>query len=79
MRIKVQTVDLVRGMFVAELDRPWLQSPFLFQGFVIEDDDELLQLRKLCRWVMVDEVKSKRTVDFIRVEQASAEIGRAHV
>lgn len=73
MRIKIDTADLVIGMFVAELDRPWLQSPFLFQGFVIEDDAELLQLRSICRWVMVDDVKSKGSVDFLQVQQASAE------
>ena len=28
-------------MYVTELDRPWLDSPFLFQGFSIESPDQL--------------------------------------
>lgn len=27
--------ELRPGMYVAELDRPWLDTPFLFQGFPI--------------------------------------------
>ena len=28
--------QLELGMYVSELDRPWLESPFLFQGFEIK-------------------------------------------
>ena len=72
MRVKVQVEDLQHGMFVAELDRPWLESPFLFQGFVIEEDAELDQLRTVCRWVLVEDSKSRRSIDFNQVQQASA-------
>jgi len=41
-------------MFVAELDRPWLGTPFLLQGFLIEDDDQIATLRNLCRSVVID-------------------------
>jgi len=41
------------GMYVSELDRPWLGTPFLFQGFEIQTDEELEQLRALCRYVYV--------------------------
>jgi hypothetical protein len=37
---KIETSHLQVGMYVAELDRPWLETPFLFQGFRIEDDDD---------------------------------------
>ncbi len=40
-------------MFVTELDRPWLGTPFLFQGFEIQTDEELEQLRALCQHVYV--------------------------
>ena len=73
MRIKLETPDLALGMFVAELDRPWLESPFLFQGFLIEDEAELLQLRTVCRWVMVEDSKCKAHVDFVQVHHRSAE------
>ncbi|MDH3434372.1 MAG: DUF3391 domain-containing protein, partial [Gammaproteobacteria bacterium] len=27
------------GMYVAQLDRPWLETSFLFKGFYIRDSD----------------------------------------
>lgn len=58
MKEIVAASDLRIGMFVAELDRPWLESPFLMQGFVIEDEETLAQLRGLCRFVHVDRTRS---------------------
>ncbi|HZV55737.1 MAG TPA: HD domain-containing phosphohydrolase [Rhodocyclaceae bacterium] len=54
----VSTLDLKIGMFVADLDRPWLDSPFLIQGFLIEENEQLAQLRQLCRFVTVDRARS---------------------
>jgi len=45
---------LTLGMFVSALDRPWLDTPFLVQGFLIEDEETLAQLRQFCRKVTVD-------------------------
>jgi HD-GYP domain-containing protein (c-di-GMP phosphodiesterase class II) len=56
----VSTLDLRLGMFVAELDRPWLESPFLMQGFLIEEDEQIAALRGLCRFVTVDRTRSIR-------------------
>lgn len=61
MRIKVDVEEVTRGMYVAELDRPWLESPFLFQGFVIESDEDLATLRDKCNYVFVDDQKSRDT------------------
>jgi HD-GYP domain-containing protein (c-di-GMP phosphodiesterase class II) len=46
--------DLRVGMRVMELDRPWEGTPFLFQGFVIESEDELELVRELCGHVYID-------------------------
>lgn len=54
----ISTLDLKLGMFVAELDRPWLDSPFLIQGFLIDEEDQLIQLRELCRFVTIDRARS---------------------
>jgi HD-GYP domain-containing protein (c-di-GMP phosphodiesterase class II) len=54
----VSTLDLKLGMFVAELDRPWLETPFLIQGFLIEEKEQLATLRELCRFVTVDRTRS---------------------
>jgi len=52
--LKIDTAYVAPGMYVAQLDRPWLATPFLFQGFEISDAAELEQLRKYCRYVYVD-------------------------
>lgn len=41
-------------MYVSELDRPWLETPFLFQGFHIQNQEEIDALRQHCRSVVVD-------------------------
>jgi HD-GYP domain-containing protein (c-di-GMP phosphodiesterase class II) len=46
--------ELTVGMFVSALDRPWLDTPFLLQGFLIEDEQTLAQLRQTCSKVTVD-------------------------
>lgn len=58
MKIQYPVKDLGKGMYVAELDRSWEGTPFLFQGFVIENDDDLVLLREYCKYVFVDDLKS---------------------
>jgi len=58
MKVMINPKHLQKGMYVAELDRPWLESPFLFQGFRITNTDELQQLEKICEYVFVDPEKS---------------------
>ncbi len=62
MRYKVNVGDLQTGMYVTELDRPWVGTPFLFQGFLIESDEELEQLKAICVFVVIDEAQSKVAV-----------------
>ncbi len=58
MAQKISTIDLKVGMFVADLDRPWVDTPFLLQGFLIEDDEQIGALRTHCTFVMVDRARS---------------------
>ena len=53
-RIKIDAADVMPGMFVAQLDRPWLETPFLFQGFEVREESEIDQLRHYCQYVYVD-------------------------
>lgn len=46
------------GMFVAELDRPWEGTPFLLQGFVLSNDEQIGALRRLCSFVYIDRTRS---------------------
>jgi HD-GYP domain-containing protein (c-di-GMP phosphodiesterase class II) len=54
----VSTDKLQLGMFVAELDRPWRETPFPIQGFLIVDRRQINQLRALCKEVLVDRARS---------------------
>ena len=51
-QIAVQELKL--GMYVAELDRPWLGTPFLFQGFPITSADQIDEVKKHCQSVFID-------------------------
>lgn len=55
---KVPISQIQFGMFIAELDRPWLKSPFLLQGFVLNTDEQMAALKDLCEFVFVDRTKS---------------------
>ncbi|MEM1111486.1 MAG: HD-GYP domain-containing protein [Pseudomonadota bacterium] len=56
---KIFTHDLELGMYVSSLDRPWLETPFLLQGFLIETSEEIQQLRKHCTFVYIDSRRSR--------------------
>ena len=58
MASKIFTGDLKIGMFVADLDRPWVDTPFLLQGFLVENEEQILALKTHCEWVMVDRARS---------------------
>lgn len=67
MRIKVDVEQVRLGMYIAALDRPWLESPFLFQGFIVESEDDLETLRKHCNYVFIDDVKSRDSEEVRRL------------
>lgn len=50
--------DVKLGMFVAELDRPWLGTPFALQGFLVSNLRQVEALRECCSFVSVDRAKS---------------------
>src|SRR4051794_23408278 len=58
MATKIPTTELKVGMFVADLDRPWVDTPFLLQGFLIEDAEQIRALMQHCQYVMVDRTRS---------------------
>jgi len=53
-RVKLPVGDLRVGMFVVELDKPWEESSFMFQGLDIKSSKEILALQKECTYVYVD-------------------------
>lgn len=53
--MKKVTLDELRvGMYVSELDRPWTDTPFVFQGFVLKTPEQMEVLRRFCKHVFVD-------------------------
>ena len=53
-------MNLEPGMFVAELDRPWLETPFALQGFVVNDTSEIVYVSNYVDHVYVDAEYSGR-------------------
>lgn len=54
MERKVSTEHLKIGMYVSKLDRPWLETPFLMQGFFIMDEEEMSSLLEYCKYIFID-------------------------
>ena len=79
-RYLVPCAQLQLGMFVAELDRPWLDTPFLLQGFLADSQVEIDTLRKYCTYVYVDlSLSAPEVADAIRRAEVrpGAEGGKA--
>ena len=60
---QLNTDELKVGMYVSKLDRPWLETPFLMQGFLIKNEDDITQLQKFCQHVFIDEQLSKEPIE----------------
>jgi HD-GYP domain-containing protein (c-di-GMP phosphodiesterase class II) len=59
-RKQVAVGELQFGMFVAELDRPWTETPFMFQGFHLRTDQQLEALKKHCKHVFIDMERTEK-------------------
>ena len=59
---EVPVESLEFGMYVAKLDRPWTETPFVYQGFVLQTEQQLEALKKYCKVVYVDPEKRQEAV-----------------
>lgn len=78
MKKRVPVSELQFGMYIAELDRPWTDTPFMFQGFVLSTPQQLDALKKYCSAVFVDTDRSMlpeapRVGTVVYAEKASVE------
>ena len=48
------------GMYVNELDRPWAETKFMFQGFVIDSEATLMDLQDSCEYASIQTEKLAR-------------------
>lgn len=62
MKIKVETSQLIKGMYVSELDRPWTETSFLLQGVLIEGADDISKVQEFSSFVYIDPEKSHHSV-----------------
>ena len=62
-QLRTIDVDGLRiGMYVSQLDRPWLETPFLFQGFFIRNESEIEEIRRYCDYIEIDIEESDATI-----------------
>ena len=54
MKQKIDVNNLRPGMYVSELDRPWVETPFLFQGFVVRNPKDVEEIKQHCAFVYID-------------------------
>lgn len=54
-RLHVSHLEL--GMYICELDRPWRQTDFLFQGFPLLKLEHIQAVRERCDYVFVDDTR----------------------
>lgn len=51
--VKIPVRDLKIGMFVSGLDRDWLDTPFLMQGFFVRSQEDISKVSEYCKHVYV--------------------------
>jgi HD-GYP domain-containing protein (c-di-GMP phosphodiesterase class II) len=72
-KVYTQVNQLAIGMYIVELDRPWLETPFLFQGFELKTEEEISAVRDICDYVYIDTTKRKKPNNIV-AEQAQVNI-----
>jgi putative nucleotidyltransferase with HDIG domain len=61
--VQIDVKDVRVGMYVSALDRPWLETSFLFQGFPVGDEEDMVELRRQCEYVYVDPEQTDSDID----------------
>jgi len=88
---KVSVDDLRFGMYVCDLDRPWTDTRFPLQGFMLASQKQLDSLREVCKEVYIDLDRSttappperkpalsvRGTAQYTETESVEAEVPRA--
>ena len=72
MKKRIERNQLKIGMRIIELDRPWLESPFLFQDFTITNDEDLAMVQSLCSHVFIDDDPALDTTTVRRPQLATS-------
>ena len=70
--IKLEADEVRIGMYVTKLDRPWLDTPFMLQGFQINDAQDIELLKQHCKHCYVDAERSRNFTPK-RIEQIQSQ------
>jgi hypothetical protein len=54
MEKHIDTQELAPGKYVSGLIRPWVETPFLFQHFEINDQSDVTDLQWHCQFACLD-------------------------
>jgi HD-GYP domain-containing protein (c-di-GMP phosphodiesterase class II) len=65
-QVPIDVAKVSEGMYVSKLDRPWLETPFIFQGFEISEQAEIDMLQRCCSIVYIDVERGKLSDDQVR-------------
>ncbi|MBT8118355.1 MAG: HD-GYP domain-containing protein [Gammaproteobacteria bacterium] len=52
-------------MYVSNLDRPWIDTPFLLEGFLINSEEDLTALNQYCTYVFIDTDRGIGAAEYI--------------
>jgi len=58
-KLYIPVNQLTLGMYIVELDRSWLDTPFLFQGFELKTPAQIQAVKNICDYVYIDATKTK--------------------
>jgi len=64
------------GMFVCDLDRPWVDTPFLLQGFEVKDDSDIEVVMQYCEHVFIDLMRTKAVRESVGEHFTSPSLGK---
>jgi putative nucleotidyltransferase with HDIG domain len=67
--IEVPVERLQVGMYVSGLDRPWLETPFLMQGFYVRQPEDVQVIGRYCQYVYVDIEKGRGSFDYAAIKR----------
>lgn len=71
---QIPVEELEFGMYVSKLDRPWTETPFIFQGFILRTEKQIDVMKKYCKHVFVDPEKEDRVEAAAHVGGSAASI-----
>lgn len=71
---EIPVSDLQVGMYVSQLDRPWLETPYLVEGVLIQSQADIDELARHCSRVFVD-LERSAPESLSRLPRASGAVG----